>query len=699
MQNTAGEIEGTRPSGGQGPDQRIVLSLAFRDYKDGNAEFTDGIDEQLQVVERWWSSPSPGEAFQVITADDLESRAQVDAFLHEQGVRDLQGDALVFFITGHGMPRTNPHFLKLPDTQRGRPLATAMRTSELITAALDSKVRNVLVILNTCFAAKINAELSTLYEMVSKSRRESCSINVLVTCGHDDTVEVGRFSTYLRAAWERLRRSAGVTTPHLSAATFVTEYSNCLPADERDIYALSSAFRGSHYTRPTPCLPNPGYQHVRELAGASRSQVAYPAVSYWLDRATGRPQDGDDGWYFRGRADLNRHIAAFLRSAPPRGVFLLTGTAGSGKSALLARAVLLSDENFRQDPLYKVAKTLVDDEACIPPEGSVTAAVLARHRSSEEVIKDILQCLKLPAEPISAHDDPVTCWTQQLLHHLRSRGGTFSLVLDGLDEAEEPHRIITDLLGPLNEFCSPTQPVFVPRPRSSDSAASVRLLIGVRSSRPEDPSVALGRESHSLLDTLQETFPFARLHRTDDPSSVQDIEQYVHALITAGGKHTDTAGHAAQAVAPEVWPSFIDARLAGEQLRVSPDPSLEVAQPYWKPTLQRGTLSLLKRDLMLVEEQGLPAYVAAALLRGMAFALGQGVPWSNIWPVFAASHLQGKPLDNPDEMIEKLLNSRLSGYLSYGQQDQRRVYRAAHESLAEMLRDMSIDLLDFREFQ
>ncbi|KPI06481.1 hypothetical protein OK006_6319 [Actinobacteria bacterium OK006] len=44
-------------------------------------------------------------------------------------------------------------------------------------------------------------------------------------------------------------------------------------------------------------------------------------------------------------------------------------------------------------------------------------------------------------------------------------------------------------------------------------------------------------------------------------------------------------------------------------------------------------------------------------------------------------------------MIENLLKSRLAGYLAHDDEDDRLVYRPAHEALAELLRDPRQDLL------
>lgn len=698
MQKAAGEFTQTQDPEVAVAAQRTLLTVAVRDYEDDDDEFTAGIDEQLQVVAEWWSAHDPGTAFRQVPPPELKTRDDIEDFLRRHRVREMEGQALVLFITGHGVSGSRTHFLKLPDSVKGRHLNTSMRTTELITAALDSHAENVLVIVNTCYAGKIHSEVANLYEDIRADRKARCSLDVLVTCGHDKPVQVRRFPTLLRGAFHRLRTTAGITTPHLSVADLMEEFERGLGTPEAiKQHRLHRLIDGSGHLTPTPCIPNPGYRHVRELVGVGRRQASTPTDDYWLDRATGRTQDDDSGWYFRGREDLNRRVAEFLSGARARGVLLITGSAGSGKSALLARAVVLSSPTFRDEPIFKTAMDLVDAET-VPAPGSITAAVLARHRGAADLAGDILQALGVAPEHPGSIRDPVVEWTQQIVQTLRARSEPVTILIDGLDEADERHRIIEDVLAPLSEFCAP-QLAHVPNPRQDTdpppptSPAGLRLLIGVRSSRPLSASrTALPDEEQGLVEALQAVFPAAEEQRTDDEGSKKDIELYLHALICDGG-HRDTAQEAAELVAPEVWPSFIDARLAGEQLRRADDPAAVARQPEWQKMLQRGTTGLLKRDLMLVAADGLPADVALALLRASAFAEGAGIPWSNIWPQMARVLLR-RSRDDWDEMIQKLLKSRLNGYLAHDHEDNRRVYRPAHEALAEALRDLDPNQLD-----
>ncbi|MGV9248658.1 ATP-binding protein [Streptomyces sp. NPDC003710] len=693
MRSVGGEVEQSDAFAATGElgggSQRTLLTLAVLDYGDGDDEYTKGIKEQLEVVATWWSTAGPATSFRQVPAPQLEIRTDVEDFLLAQDVREMSGHALVLFVTGHGVPgNSRTHYLQLPGSAKSRKLATSVRTADIVTAALDSQVDNVLVIVNTCYAGQMHAELATLYADISPERRAACRLDVLVTCGHDKPVQVRRFPTLLRSAFQRLRTNAGITTPHLSVVEFMAEFERGLNTRQaRKEHRLHRLIDGSGTLEPTPCIPNPGYRHVRETVAEGRGQTSSMSDGYWLDRATGRTQEDDAGWYFQGREALNCKIVTFLDGSRARGVLMVSGSAGTGKSAVLARAVVLSKPVFRRQPICKTAIDQAPDGTVPPPE-SVTAEVLARHKSAGQVAADLLQALGGTPDAPGSTRDPVIVWTQQIIENLRSRRSQTSIIVDGLDEADERYRIVNDVLAPLNEFCAPVLP-HVPGQRREHSVPipGLCLLIGVRSSRPVTAcaTTQVAKAEHGLLETLQEVFPTAEIERTDDESSKGDIERYLAALIR-DGKHPESAEEAARLVAPEVWPSFIDARIAGEQLKHDEDPAGTARRPEWQKMLRLGTTGLLQRDLKLVDDDGLPPDVAHALLRAAAFAGGSGVPWAFIWPRMAET-LLGRKLGNWDEMIEKLLTGRLNGYLTHDHQDNRRVYRPAHEALTDALLD------------
>ena len=81
---------------------------------------------------------------------------------------------------------------------------------------------------------------------------------------------------------------------------------------------------------------------------------------------------------------LIAHTAA--DPAGPSSTLLITGGAGSGKSAVLARLVTLSDPDFLTAWAERVAEIPADLR---PPVGAVDVAVLATRKYPHEVIAQI----------------------------------------------------------------------------------------------------------------------------------------------------------------------------------------------------------------------------------------------------------------------------------------------------------------------
>ena len=76
-------------------------------------------------------------------------------------------------------------------------------------------------------------------------------------------------------------------------------------------------------------------------------------------------------------------------------MLLVTGGAGSGKSAVLSRLVTLSDATFRQNYADQVAAV---DADLLPAEGAVDVAVLATGKNALEILTQVCQAVgALPA--------------------------------------------------------------------------------------------------------------------------------------------------------------------------------------------------------------------------------------------------------------------------------------------------------------
>ncbi|MFJ3841697.1 hypothetical protein ACIPY6_40175 [Streptomyces sp. NPDC090054] len=168
---------------------------------------------------------------------------------------------------------------------------------------------------------------------------------------------------------------------------------------------------------PTATLPNPGYRMVAAAVEPGRQELAptLEHLDYWLEKASGRTSATDAGWYFSGRRPLNEELASFLRG--PAAVMVVTGIAASGKSAILGRAVTLSDESFRRSDRFEAAVLHCPPET-VPDEGSVTVAVTAHNRDPLDLLRAIAMKVGATADP-SGGTDALRRWQAGLSRFLQ----------------------------------------------------------------------------------------------------------------------------------------------------------------------------------------------------------------------------------------------------------------------------------------
>ncbi|TLS46323.1 hypothetical protein FE633_10390 [Streptomyces montanus] len=694
-----GQANPSKSEEGAGP---AAGSLVIVTVEDGDPEFAKAIEEQLSVVTAWWKAgPEPGEGFVQTILRAPEERHDVERFLHSSSIRDAAEDeALVLYVTSHGAVGTSTrHFLLLPSTDTDRLLATGMPTNEVVIAALDSQARHVLVIVNACEAEGIDVELRDLARDLVRPGSPGRALNVVATTGARSPVLGREFAVVLRMAFEWFQDAAGIARPYLSISEFMQALEQATDRlnEERDLSLAGprTVLQGKLGT-PIPTLPNPGYRPKPQVVTEAREEVAATPeeLEYWLDRASGRASRDDPGWYFSGRQGLNRRLTAFVKG--PAGVLIVTGTAASGKSAVLARAVTLSDSAFRASPRYAEAVSKAPADT-VPDEGSIHVAVSARNRGPLSLIKAIGTRLGGERDRAQPAADALRQWQEGLRTFFTSRQkGTVTVVVDGLDESPEAGACIRDVLVPLAGYAGgpgmadrisiPAQAADSTLTEPPSGHSGLRLLIGVRSTSPGTRVAADATGVPGLVQELRLVFPAAQVVRTDGEGVQADIAAYVTALLAGAPWSTDpkVIASAAERVARHAGRSFLDARLAAEQLRRSDGITL-LRNQLWLSRLDRGTVGLFEQDLNQVGDDGLNREEALALLRATAFGLGRGMPWAQVWPAVASALLQAR-IDHADEKIRRLLEGRLAGYLTHDIEDDHVVYRPAHEQLGVMLR-------------
>ncbi|WP_439673952.1 AAA family ATPase [Embleya sp. MST-111070] len=671
---------------------RRLIVIAVNDYGDGDADFAKGIADQVAVVTGWLADPELGvdRTFEpIMVPQPLHSVQQVRQFLDDQDLAAAERDeAIVVYITGHGQRGSSSgrHYLRFARTDDARLPGTALTTSEVISAALGSSAEHVLVLVDSCFAGALANEVPVVMRDLGV-RHRLASRAVVAAGDFDEQPLVGSFTELLNRALEAIgAEESGFAEPYLSFSEW-QQVLDAVSQQDRGLVEAQWVWPQKLSQEPSLCLPNPRYQAPQRLGASVRElpDAAGLFAGYWHDRASGRTHEQDVGWYFSGRHEVMRKLAGFVTNGT--GVMVVTGAAGSGKSALLARLVTLTDAVFLSQPdLYRVASAVPEEER--PPVGSVAAAVLARNKTSPGLIGDLLRALGIGAVPAG------TAPLQLLLDHLTTRaqqGAIPTIVLDGLDEAEQTLACLNDVILPMARL------------RREDYQPLVRMVLGVRSSPPDafgPPRALRDDDADALLQVLikaladDHQYVPVQVQRTDEPTCQEDISVYVEALLNTGETSPyigqgESARTTAREIARVVAPSFLDARLAADQLRTA-DQMQDLTAASWRERLNQGTVALLHEDVHEVaSHHGVPVGVLVRVLRATAFGAGSGLPWAEIWPAVAQAlevpTTDPVGLDTYAAVIRTVQTTRLTGYLATSEEDGRTTYRPVHEQVAEVL--------------
>jgi len=377
---------------------------------------------------------------------------------------------------------------------------------------------------------------------------------------------------------------------------------------------------------------------------------------HWRPRARGVYQDTTPGWYFTGRTALLRELTGWLEpGSPGRSVRVVTGPAGTGKSAVLAWLCALSDPQLRAEIATARPAALVD-AAAVPAAGQVKTAVWARGLDAHGAAGALAGALALPVAADAAAEDVLAAVGDL---DPAERGGLV-VVLDALDEARTPRDIARQLLVPLARDLR------------------VKVLVGSRPGREEELLAAFGER--------------AVIYRLDDPAwfDRHDLADYAAACLRADFDPDLASGYrtnpgacrpVAAAIADAARSNFLVAGLAARTRAV--EPVIDVSAPGWRDR-QRFPAEVGQAfdDYLDRFRENEPR--ARDLLRAVAYAEGPGLPAEQLWADMATA------LDAPrrysTEDLAWLLDSAAGYLVESGGEHGQPLYRIFHQALIEHLR-------------
>lgn len=297
--------------------------------------------------------------------------------------------------SGHGVRVDGETRLVLSDLKRvagsgqwkTRARRQGVTADDLVSVALDSGAEHVLLIIDTCYAG--GGAVPALGLALSRWEEESAPpghakwLGFLASC---QSLETSDGSGPLLAALTEVLKEGPAGDEYRSAWSA----HNALVSGPDLLDAIATRWEGEGQTPVPatlgewrPAFPNPRY--VPEAPARLVEHLVQAA------RGVGHLEEG---WFFTGRTRVLGRIVEWLDEDAP-GLFLVTGPAGCGKSAVLGRIATLADPEQRERAVASGALRDGDPDPGVRAERTL-ATVHLRDLTPLQASERLARALDLP---------------------------------------------------------------------------------------------------------------------------------------------------------------------------------------------------------------------------------------------------------------------------------------------------------------
>jgi WD40 repeat protein/energy-coupling factor transporter ATP-binding protein EcfA2 len=618
---------------------------------------------------------------------DLKARELTEVWRRaRQTARDRgDGETLIVHFAGHGVEGSGNHalFLATRDCDRSNIAWTAPQVSTWLTE-VDAEPGGapLLLLLDACGSGRTVMQ-QTLEGIRAQERRAW----VIAACAPDEKTYQARFTTAAGLVVERLQEGRLDLSPalqHVPVETLAREIDRELArsamAEDLPAQSVMRTVHADAHVEVPPFLPNPSYRETpggrfRQAVETGLWQFAAavdPALDplHFISRAAGAPQQQDiaQGCFFTGREEQLGRIKQWLEEDGQPSLMVVTGSPGSGKSALLGVVACLAHPQLRE-VTRQIATAIPRD---VRPElNPGVAAVHARQRGPSEVLSSVASQLGLGEEPSRG-------WTARSVVERLSvqRDTPVTLLVDALDEASSDMALVSEVLLPLARA----------RRRPDESGASVkdsvlcRVLIGMR---------PLWDRYASLLDEMEDNSHLLDLDDIPLEQRTAELSDYLCDVLETSRVYSGLGVVALRTRTAEA----VAARLgkqhkAGGFLLASLFAHYLVHQDVARPVeevierIPADLPAMLDLHLGVLERQH-PCM--SAVLSAVAHGYGQGMPLEVVHHVAKAFVPPGMGEPDLDDTRKALRAAAF--YLRFStDSDGRHLYRFYHQSLVDHLR-------------
>ena len=391
--------------------------------------------------------------------------------------------------------------------------------------------------------------------------------------------------------------------------------------------------------------------------------------AHFLERAAGhRDADVTEAvGCFTGRTGQIQQLTASLNGDYPAGLTVITGGAGSGKSALLGVMVCALHPRLREPTRHLWQHIPAPQSAWTGP----LAAIHLRERTVEEATAALIRQLHIPLAPEST--------PREVIDAVAALPYPPLIIFDALDEAAGQDGVHQQLLRPLTAAARP------------DGTQAAHLWIGTRP----------WRQFNDLLDDARDRDQLIDLDTVSADQLRTELSYYVDDLLTHTAAYQDRSflqarrslatGIANALTAPgrgRGGEFLIAALYAHWLLRRTTPPGAPADLSALLDQIPADVPAVLNLDLSTREDQPW----LTALLVTLAHAHGAGMPATVLRRAAAAFHPHAESAEITVPGFDRLLRQVRFYLRSTPDSDGTSLYRLFHQSLVDHLNDPDADL-------
>ncbi|WP_162688623.1 MULTISPECIES: caspase family protein [unclassified Streptomyces] len=635
---------------GVGSGRRYALVVGVSNYASDLPDLPGAVEDAQRLADRLASM-----GYERVLA---EISADPTSAVLRRGISEWAGEAMlgpddvvVAYFSGHGVLREGRHYLLGSDDEPDR-RHSGLAGADLVGLVADSLAGHSLTLIDTCHAGAVVNDVAQWSAELGRAGRQGTASWVLTSARGAKPAYGGVLVDALEDVFAR--PSAGPRQRFLDVRE-VTERVNRYFAEHE--VPQRAGLVGPGAGGADPFFPNPAFvpglpRDALDVASVVRIRQAQQ--DHFEPRSRGVAHAAEPGDFFFGRTEALTRVAQWLRSPHSgRRALVVTGSPGSGKSAVLGRVLALTDPD-------SPARLSTAPEALPPPDLTVIP-LQGRGSTAETVTADLSAVLDLP-----------TTDREGVLRALGARTDPVVVLLDALDEFEpdEYRRVVADLVRPLT------------------SLPAVRLIIGTRRAQLAElgaPVDVIDLDAPEFRDE-EGLRAYAYHLLVDDRTRQSAGRRRVYREAPA------RAATAAEAIAREAGPSFLAAQLAAHALVHAAGPAdsgpPELSPAQHLPDPFRDAPGWFESCL---DRFGPDRSRVVRLLLPLSYAQGPGLPMT-LWPAMAEALTHERYTDDD---LRRFL-ARGSALVTETALPTGTVYRLFHQLLAEHLQGSGQDQVRHR---